>query len=138
MSLKHRFSSFQSSLGTLFSSLPLTPNQITFSSLFFALIGLYFALQLSALFSLLFFILAGAADAIDGAVARARKSATAHGAYIYGMVDRLVEFCLIISLSFFALPHFIIPIALSLLLILFFWLVHDFICNRLCKPQESG
>jgi len=112
--------SFQKSLGKLFSRLPLSANQITLCSLLLALIGFYFAYAQQPLASLFFFVLSGAADAIDGAVARARKEVSARGAYIDGIIDRLVEFLLICSFFFYALPPFIIPAALSLVLLLFF------------------
>jgi phosphatidylglycerophosphate synthase len=112
--------SFQKSLGKLFSRLPLSANQITLCALLLALIGLYFAYARQPLASLFFFVLSGAADAIDGAVARARKEVSARGAYIDGIMDRLAEFLLICSFFFYALPAFIAPAALSLILLLFF------------------
>jgi phosphatidylglycerophosphate synthase len=112
--------SFQKEAGKLFSNLPFSANQITIGALIFALIGFYFAYLQQPLPSLVFFILAGATDAIDGAVARARNEVSARGAYIDGVVDRLVEFLFIISFSFFALPYFFVPVEVSLALILFF------------------
>jgi len=111
---------FQEVSGKLFARLPLSANQITICSVFLAAIGLYLAYLSQPLFSLLFFILSGAADAIDGAVARARKEVSARGAYIDGISDRLVEFFFILSFAFYALPTFIIPTALSLVCFLFF------------------
>jgi phosphatidylglycerophosphate synthase len=111
--------SLQSSLGRLAASLPVSPNQITCFSLLLALIAFFFASQGQPLFSLLFFVLAGAADALDGAVARARKQVSARGAYIDGIIDRLVEFLFVLSFAFYALPAFVLPAALSLVLILF-------------------
>jgi phosphatidylglycerophosphate synthase len=112
--------SFQKALGGLFSRLPLSANQITLCALLLALIGFYFAYLQQPLASLFFFVLSGTADAIDGAVARARKEVSARGAFIDGMIDRLVEFLLICSFFFYALPAFIVPSALSLVLFLFF------------------
>jgi len=113
-------SSFQLALGKFFSFIPLTPNQITVLALLFAIVGFCFATQQQAYLSLLFFILAGLVDAIDGAVARFRKQVTARGAYIDGIIDRLVEFLLVLSLFFFYIPPFILPAALLLIIILFF------------------
>lgn len=112
--------SFQKKLGVLFSWIPLSPNQITVLALLFAIVGFCFAMQQQAYLSLFFFILAGAVDAIDGAVARARKQVTSRGAYIDGIIDRLVEFLLVMSLFFFYIPSFILPAALLLIIILFF------------------
>ena len=112
--------SFQKALGKLFSSLPLSANQITACALFLALVGFYFSYEQQPMLSLLFFILSGVADAIDGAVARARKEVSARGAYIDGMVDRLVEFLFVCSFLFYALPLFILPAAAWILILLFF------------------
>lgn len=111
---------FQSKLGSLFSFLPLTPNQITLLSLIPALIGFYLAYKGMPLESLALFALAGALDALDGAVARARKEVSATGAYIDGIVDRLVEFFLVASFFFYLLPGFILTSGTILILILFF------------------
>ena len=113
-------SSFQLAIGNFFSFLPLTPNQITLLSLLPALIGFYLASQHLVLHSLFFFILAGAVDALDGAIARARKQVSDRGAYIDGIVDRLVEFLLVISFFFYPLPGFILTSGIALMLILFF------------------
>ncbi len=112
--------SFQLYLGKLFSSLPLTPTQITVSSVLFAAIGFYFASQSLPYHALALFILAGIADAIDGAVARAKRMVSARGAYIDGITDRLVEFLFILSFFFFPLPPFVLPAGLSLIIFLFF------------------
>lgn len=122
MALKHTKlgSSVQLAIGSLFSFLPLTPNQITVLSLLPALAGFYFASQHLVFHSLLFFILAGAIDALDGAIARARKQVTERGAYIDGMIDRLVEFLFVLSFFFYPLPGFILTSGIALILILFF------------------
>jgi len=112
--------SFQKASGRLFSRLPLSANQITACSLLLALIGFYFAYAQQPLVSLLFFILSGAADAIDGAVARERKEVSARGAYIDGMIDRLVEFLFACSFFFYALPSFILPSGAWIITLLFF------------------
>lgn len=112
--------SFQKASGKLFAHLPLSANQITLCALLLALVGFYFAYAQQPLLSLLFFILSGAADAIDGAVARARKQVSARGAYIDGMIDRLVEFLFICSFFFYALPPFILPAGAWLIAYLFF------------------
>ena len=113
-------SSIQSSLGSLFSWLPLSPNQITALALLFALIGFCLASLHLPLYSLAFFLIAGLVDAIDGAVARFRKQVTDNGAYIDGMIDRLVEFLFVLSFFFYALPGFILTSGIALILILFF------------------
>lgn len=122
MALKHTKlgSSFQLAIGKFFSFLPLTPNQITLLSLLPALLAFFLAYRGMPLESLALFALAGATDALDGAIARARKQVSARGAYIDGMVDRLVEFLLVLSFFFYALPDFILPTGMALIIILFF------------------
>ena len=111
----------QKASGKLFARLPLSANQITICSVLLAAIGFCFAYLQQPLAALFFFILSGAVDAIDGAVARARKEVSVRGAYIDGISDRLVEFFMILSFAFFALPSiFGIPPTLSLVLFLFF------------------
>jgi archaetidylinositol phosphate synthase len=112
--------SLQSALGRLAASLPISPNQITVLALLLAIVAFCFAIIHQPFISLAFFILSGAADALDGAVARARKQVSNKGAYIDGMIDRLVEFLFLLSFAFYALPSFIMPTLLSLVLILFF------------------
>ena len=122
MSLKSTTSgaSFQKAAGKLFSSLPLSANQITVCALLLAFAGFCFAYAQQPLVSLLFFILSGVTDAIDGAVARARNEVSARGAYIDGMIDRLVEFLFACSFFFYALPAFILPAAAWIICLLFF------------------
>ncbi len=110
----------QSRFGRLFAALPLSANQITASSVVLAAIGFWFSLSQQAYPSLFFFLLSAAADALDGAVARAKKQVSARGAYIDGICDRLVEFLFILSLLAYPLPLFILSAPLMLILILFF------------------
>jgi len=110
----------QVKVGEIFSHLPLSANQITVCALALALIGFYFAYTQQPFISLLFFVLSGATDAIDGAVARARKEVSARGAYIDGMIDRLVEFLFACSFFFYALPSFILPVAVWIISFIFF------------------
>ncbi|MCX8174880.1 MAG: CDP-alcohol phosphatidyltransferase family protein [Candidatus Micrarchaeota archaeon] len=111
---------FQKKAGSLLSSIPLSPNQISFLALFFALAGLLAAYLLLPLHSLALFILAGLADAIDGAIARLRNQATARGAYMDGIIDRLVEFLFILSFFFFIPAQLLAFAGTCLLAILFF------------------
>ncbi len=112
--------SIQKSAGRIFAALPFSANQITVSSVVLAAIGFFFSLSQQLYPSLFFFLLSAAADALDGAVARAKKQVSARGAYIDGITDRLVEFLFILSLLAYPLPSFIISAPLLLIIILFF------------------
>jgi phosphatidylglycerophosphate synthase len=111
---------FQMLSGKFFSSMPLTANQLTFLSIPVAAAGFAFAYLGNPACSLLLFVVAGLIDAIDGAVARARNEASARGAYIDGISDRLVEFFIICSLFLLPFQEFVLPNAVWLLAILFF------------------
>ena len=113
-------SGIQSYFGSLFANLPLTPGQITVSAVLFAAIGFWFSIQQLPLVSLAFFALSGLMDALDGAVARAKKMVSDRGAYIDGITDRLVEFLIIMSFFPYPLPAFFLPAQILLMLILFF------------------
>ncbi len=102
--------SLQSSIGSAFAALPLSANQWTLLSLVPAAFGFYFAYLSLPLYSLACFILSGALDAIDGAVARAKKQVSDKGAYIDGITDRLVEFLFVLSFLFYPLPSFQLPL----------------------------
>ena len=110
----------QEKTGEIFSCLPLSANQITACALLFALAGFCLACISQPIPSLLLFILAGATDAIDGAVARAKRQVSPRGAYIDGITDRLVEFLFVLSFFPYSLPSFVLPSWLSLVSILFF------------------
>ena len=112
--------SIQKKMGGIFSALPFSANQITASSVVLAAIGFWFSLSQQVYLSLAFFLLSAAADALDGAVARAKKQVSLRGAYIDGICDRLVEFLFILSLLAYPLPMFILSAPLMLILILFF------------------
>jgi len=48
--------------------------------------------------ALMLFLIAFALDAADGAVARAKNKVSDQGAFIDGIADRIVEFCLLITI----------------------------------------
>ncbi|MEM2137505.1 MAG: CDP-alcohol phosphatidyltransferase family protein [Candidatus Anstonellaceae archaeon] len=110
----------QSKIGASFSVIPLSANQWTLLSLLPALLGFYAAYLQLPLHSLALFVLSGAIDALDGAVARAKKQVSAKGAYIDGITDRLVEFLFVLSFLFFPLPPFALSPTILLVIILFF------------------
>lgn len=87
-------------LGKLFAGLPLHPNSITILSVIMAILGyvtwlpnIEYKIESTVLFILAFFF-----DAIDGAIARAKKLASNEGAFLDGIADRIVEFFLIMTL----------------------------------------
>jgi len=113
-------------LGVLFSKIPLTPNQWTVLSIIPAIAGfLALAVYQDVGIALLMFLLSALLDAVDGGVARVTGAVTNLGAYLDGMVDRLVESLLLIGLMFVPLPPteafgYTIPMYLWLVVLLFF------------------
>ena len=111
--IKKKLGKLQASIGNLFKWLPCHPNDITLLSLVAAIAGAYFVFLKDPL-GILFFLLAFAFDGLDGAVARAKKLTSAFGAYLDGILDRLVEFFALLPLFFDA------SLMLPSLLVLFF------------------
>lgn len=111
--IKKKLGGLQSWVGNFFKWLPCHPNDITLLSLAAAIAGAYFVYLKNPL-GLALFLLAFLFDGLDGAVARAKKLASPFGAYLDGVLDRLVEF--------FALLPFFFDATLMLpsLLVLFF------------------
>lgn len=120
--LKHtKFARMVSELfGRSFAWLPLHPNAITILSVLLAIAGyltwtpmLETRAEAILLFAFAFFF-----DAIDGAVARAKKLESKQGAFLDGIADRVVEFFLILTL--FKMFSLNFEVQLLLLAILFF------------------
>ncbi|MFA5105871.1 MAG: CDP-alcohol phosphatidyltransferase family protein [Candidatus Micrarchaeia archaeon] len=112
----------QAGIGRALAALPFTPTQVTVFSVAVAMAAAWLAWQGQIMASAMVFLVSGALDAIDGAIARAKNMASARGAYIDGISDRLVEFLLVVSLYLAAVPAIYewAPTWLLLLAILFF------------------
>lgn len=92
-------------LGIVFSRIPLTPNQWTVLSLIPAILGFVALAYYKEMgWGLALFALSAFIDAIDGGVARVTGSVSNLGAYLDGMVDRIVEGLLYGGLMLFGLP----------------------------------
>ncbi|MDO8554810.1 MAG: CDP-alcohol phosphatidyltransferase family protein [Candidatus Micrarchaeota archaeon] len=107
-------------LGKIFAKLPIDPNAITILSLLLAIMAYisYGPHPVNELQSLILFGFAFFFDAIDGAVARAVNKVTKEGAFLDGVIDRCVEFFLILTL--FSAFTFNLEAWKLLLVILFF------------------
>ncbi|MDM7913082.1 MAG: CDP-alcohol phosphatidyltransferase family protein [Methanotrichaceae archaeon] len=94
--------------------LGISPLDWTMLAVLPALAGFFMLYLHSLVWGLLFFVLAGAVDLVDGAVARTLNQVTTLGAYVDGVMDRYVEFLLYLGLmlylgprNFFGLPGYI-------------------------------
>ena len=112
------FRGISEQLGKIFSFIPLDPNSLTLTSVFLAILGyLAYAPTLEAkITSFFLFIIAFFLDAIDGAVARAKKMTSKEGAFLDGISDRVVEFFLLLTiLQFFSFNEWIQTVIISIL-----------------------
>ncbi len=96
--------SLQMKIGNMLSFIPLSPNQWTVIAVIVAVIAAYEIAMGELVYGLVLFILAGALDMIDGAVARARGETTKFGGFLDGLSDRFVEALFLFSLMFYPLP----------------------------------
>jgi len=87
-------------LGILFARFPLTPNQWTVLSILPALAGFVSLVHGQMGAGIALFILAAIIDAIDGGVARVTGAVTRLGAFLDGVMDRVVEALLLFGLMF--------------------------------------
>lgn len=106
---RHWFKDLEKLVGKIFGALPLTPNQYTYLSGIFALVGLWYMIKENLIWAIVFFLVAAGLDFIDGAVARAKNMSSKVGAYLDTVFDRYVEGIIFFGMFFLSLPTFIIP-----------------------------
>ncbi len=101
---RERFQQLSIAIGMLFSRFGLTPNQWTVLSIVPAIISVYFILSRDFFPAALLFGISALFDIIDGSVARVTGRMTQKGAYLDTIVDRYVEFLVILSLILIEIP----------------------------------
>jgi len=106
-------------VGILFSKISLSPNQWTLLSLVLVTITFYFLINKNFLISAIIFAFTAAIDMIDGAVARITNKVTIFGAYLDTVIDRLIEFEVILGFLIVGYPDFIISINIWLFFLIF-------------------
>lgn len=106
---RHWFKDLEKIIGKIFGALPLTPNQYTYLSGIFALVGLWFMFKEDLVLAIVFFLVAAGLDFVDGAVARAKNMSSKVGAYLDTVFDRYVEGIIFFGMFFLTLPTVIIP-----------------------------
>ena len=100
--------SIQLKIGEILSVIPISPNQWTVIAVLVALFAAYWIIVGELVYGLIFFLLAGALDLVDGAVARARGEVSKFGGFLDGVTDRFVEAIFLFSLMFYPLPEIFI------------------------------
>jgi len=83
------------SLGSRLGKIGITPNRLSFLGLIFIFIAAWLLYLEIILPSLLFILLGGCADALDGIVARSTRQATLRGGFLDSMIDRYSDTLLI-------------------------------------------
>lgn len=116
---RNSFKGLEKKVGRIFSSLPLTPNQYTLISIFFAFVSFCFLAKQNLAMAAVFFLIAGFLDFIDGAVARYKNISTKIGAYLDTISDRYVEGLLLLGMIFLPLPKILLPGYIWIFLLLF-------------------
>jgi len=106
-------------IGKIFSKLSLSPNQWTILSLLLVIITFYFLIKGEFLIASIVFAFTAFIDMIDGAVARETKKVTKAGGYLDSIIDRVIEFIIILGLFLNNYPDFFLPIKIWLLFLLF-------------------
>jgi phosphatidylglycerophosphate synthase len=112
-----------------FSAFGLHPIAWSIISIPFAAAGLLVMVRGNLAAGLIFFVLSGAIDMVDGAVARTTGTATAIGAYLDGIFDRYVEIMLMLGLLFILGDRLILSISATawLMVMLFGSLMTSFV-----------
>lgn len=88
---------FSEQLGQRMLRLPITANAYTWLTFVLGILGYIFIAHNFSVTGLVFFILAGLFDVVDGAVARAGGKSSHYGAFLDGSLDRFVDFFVIFS-----------------------------------------
>jgi phosphatidylglycerophosphate synthase len=113
------FRGIEKIVAKIFSPLPITPNQYSFSSILFISVCFYFLTKKNLQWAIVFFLLAAFMDFVDGAVARHKNLSTKKGAYLDTVFDRYVEGILLFGFLFLFLPQILFPSYIWIFLILF-------------------
>lgn len=116
---RHWFGWLEKLVAKTFGILPLTPNQFTYLSGFFAVFTLWSMIKGDLFLGTIFFLIAAGLDLVDGAVARAKNMVTMKGAFLDTIFDRYIEGAVLIGFLFIGLPNIILPIGFWICLAIF-------------------
>ncbi len=116
---REKFQDLSIRIGMAFSRLGLSPNQWTMLSILPVIAGLWFLYYSQFLQAALLLLLSSFLDFVDGSVARVTGRVSRLGAYFDTIVDRYVEFIIVLGILLAGIPGFLIPSAAWILLYLF-------------------
>lgn len=103
--LKQNFRTGVAPVGRFLVGVGVTPNQITYLGVFLSFVAGIFIYRCNLGFGLLFFVLSGCCDFLDGAVARAGKGASRVGSFLDSTLDRYAEMFVYVGLIGFFLKQ---------------------------------
>jgi len=110
----------QEKIGDILAFIPLRPNHWTVLALILAVMGAFaIALLQDLTLGLMFFIVGGSLDLVDGAVARARNESTKFGGFLDGVSDRFMEALFLFAFMFYPLPEIVIDPKIWLAFLIF-------------------
>jgi len=127
--LKSRFSELcdraSIRLGIIFSKIPISANAWTLLSIVPALLGFAFLVRQQMDNALVLFAASALMDAVDGGVARVTGTVSNLGAYLDGMMDRIVEGLMLVGIALHGMPDLVVyqytvPYYIVIMLLLFF------------------
>ncbi|MFA6035484.1 MAG: CDP-alcohol phosphatidyltransferase family protein [Candidatus Micrarchaeia archaeon] len=129
-------------IGIACSRIPISPNIWTLLSIVPAVVGFYFLTQKQMAYAIVAFAVSAMLDAVDGGVARVTGAVTNLGAYLDGMVDRLVEALLLFGLMFYGVENWLLPGYAWIALLIFFGAVmtsyaRAYADHRKALPEEE-
>jgi archaetidylinositol phosphate synthase len=106
-------------IGRIFGKIPITPNQWTLLSLALSMVTFYFLINREFIPAIVTFAFTAFIDVIDGSVARQTRQVTKVGGYLDSVVDRAIEFVIVLGLFTVNYPSFIIPMRVWIMLLFF-------------------
>jgi archaetidylinositol phosphate synthase len=127
------FNNLSRKIGKSLSRLQLSANQWTLLSLFLVLITFYFLIKRDFIIATVLLAFTASIDMVDGAVARATKTASIFGAYLDTIIDRVIEFIVIIGLLIIGYPDLIVSMNIWLFLLLFSCLMITYAKSAACE-----
>jgi archaetidylinositol phosphate synthase len=116
---RERFQDLSIRVGILFSKIGISPNQWTMLSLVPALLSLYFLINSQFIPAAFLFLLSSFLDIVDGSVARVTGRVSDLGAYMDTIVDRYVEFMVLLGILLAGIPGFLLPSQVWIFIYLF-------------------
>ncbi|MFA5013696.1 MAG: CDP-alcohol phosphatidyltransferase family protein [Candidatus Paceibacterota bacterium] len=132
---RESFKEEEKKIGRIFNHLGISPNQWTLISVLAGLISLYFIVKQYFIFAIVFFLISGFADYLNGIIARHRDVYTKLFRYFDTVSDRYVDGIVLFGMLFLPLPNILFPGYVWIFLLLFGSLTTAFV-KAAAKEKE--